>query len=55
MTTENDRANDEISVSDLARRCFSAYELKGRQMIEDLLSDDFTFTSPLQFTLFTEK
>ncbi|GBO54189.1 ketosteroid isomerase [Pseudanabaena sp. lw0831] len=47
MTTENGRANDQISISDLARRCFSAYELKDRQMIEDLLSDDFTFTSPL--------
>ncbi|PZO36165.1 MAG: hypothetical protein DCF19_22325 [Pseudanabaena frigida] len=47
MTTENGKANDRISVSDLARRCFSAYELKDRQMIEDLLSDDFTFTSPL--------
>jgi ketosteroid isomerase-like protein len=35
------------SISDLVRKCFSAYELKDRQMIEDLLSEDFTFTSPL--------
>jgi ketosteroid isomerase-like protein len=35
------------NISDLVRKCFSAYELKDRQMIEDLLSDDFTFTSPL--------
>jgi ketosteroid isomerase-like protein len=47
MTTENSKVTDETSISDLARRCFSAYELKDRQMIEDLLGDDFTFTSPL--------
>ena len=47
MTTENSKVIDEISVSDLVRKCFSAYELKDRQMIEELLSDDFTFTSPL--------
>jgi ketosteroid isomerase-like protein len=47
MTTEDSKVTDEISVSDLVRKCFSAYELKDRQIIEDLLSDDFTFTSPL--------
>ena len=47
MTTENSKVIDEISVSDLVRKCFSAYELKDRRIIEDLLSDDFTFTSPL--------
>jgi ketosteroid isomerase-like protein len=47
MTTKNNKTNGEISVSDLARTCFRAYELKDRQMIEGLLSDDFTFTSPL--------
>jgi len=47
MTTENSKVIDETSISDLVRKCFSAYELKDRQMIEDLLSDDFTFTSPL--------
>ena len=47
MTTENSKAIDEISVSDLVHKCFSAYELKDRRIIDDLLSDDFTFTSPL--------
>jgi ketosteroid isomerase-like protein len=47
MKTEKNEATDKYSVSDLVRKCFSAYELKDRQMIEDLLSDDFTFTSPL--------
>ena len=47
MTTENSKVIDDISVSDLVRKCFSAYELKDRRIIEDLLSDDFTFTSPL--------
>ena len=47
MTTKNIKLNDETNISDLVRKCFSAYELKDRQMIEDLLSNDFTFTSPL--------
>ena len=47
MKTENSKVTDEISVSDLVRKCFSAYELKDRRIIEDLLSDDFTFTSPI--------
>jgi ketosteroid isomerase-like protein len=47
MTTKNSKLTDETSVSNLVRKCFSAYELKNRQMIEDLLGDDFTFTSPL--------
>ena len=46
MTTENSKVIDETSISDLVRKYFSAYELRDRQMIEDLLSDDFTFTSP---------
>lgn len=47
MTTKNCQVTDRISVSDLVRKCFSAYELQDRRIIEDLLSDDFTFTSPL--------
>jgi ketosteroid isomerase-like protein len=47
MKTEKNEATDKDSISGLVRKCFSAYELKDRQMIEDLLSDDFTFTSPL--------
>jgi hypothetical protein len=37
-----------VSVSDLIRKCLSAYELKDRRTIENLLSDDFTFTSLLR-------
>ena len=34
-------------VSDLIRRCYAAYESKDRNAIEKILSDDFTFSSPL--------
>ncbi|HXN86486.1 MAG TPA: nuclear transport factor 2 family protein [Candidatus Binataceae bacterium] len=34
------------NVSDLIRKCYGAYESKDRNAIEDLLSDDFVFTSP---------
>jgi ketosteroid isomerase-like protein len=34
------------SRSDIIRSCFGAYRSKDRQAIEDLLADDFTFTSP---------
>ena len=47
MNNENSKVTDEISVSDLVRKCFSAYELKDRRIIENLLSDDFTFISPI--------
>jgi ketosteroid isomerase-like protein len=47
MITETSKVTDGITISDLVRKCFSAYELKDRRIIEDLLSDDFTFTSPL--------
>jgi hypothetical protein len=33
-------------VSDLVRNYFSAYESKDRNILENLLSDDFTFSSP---------
>ena len=39
-------AINEISISHFARKCFSAYETKERTLLEDLLSDDFTFTRP---------
>jgi ketosteroid isomerase-like protein len=32
--------------ADLVRRCFAAYATKDRGLIEGILSDDFTFTSP---------
>ena len=40
MKTEKSEVTDKYSVSDLVRKCFSAYELKDRRIIEDLLSDD---------------
>jgi ketosteroid isomerase-like protein len=48
MNNENSKVIDLISVSDLVRQCFSACKLKDRRIIEDLLSDDFTFTSLLR-------
>ena len=35
------------SAAEIVRACFVAYEDKDRQAIEELLSSDFTFTSPL--------
>lgn len=32
---------------DLIRKYYSSYESKDRKSLEDLLSDDFTFSSPL--------
>jgi ketosteroid isomerase-like protein len=34
------------SKSDIIRRCFDAYRSKQRAVLEDLLADDFRFTSP---------
>jgi hypothetical protein len=36
-----------LVVSDLIRRCYAAYETKDRNAIEEILSDDFRFSSPL--------
>ena len=35
------------NVSELVREFFSAYRSGNREFVENLLSDDFTFTSPL--------
>jgi uncharacterized protein (TIGR02246 family) len=35
------------SPSDLVRECYAAYETKDRAALEKLLTDDFTFTSPV--------
>ena len=35
------------TVSDLVRELFSAYRSGDRKVVENLLSDDFTFTSPV--------
>lgn len=34
------------SKADVIRMCFAAYKSKDRKTVEDLLSDDFHFTSP---------
>jgi len=34
------------NISDLVRRCFSAFLANDRQTMESLLHDDFTFNSP---------
>ncbi|MEK7951019.1 nuclear transport factor 2 family protein [Luteolibacter soli] len=33
--------------AELTRRCFEAYEKKDRSLIEPILAEDFTFSSPL--------
>ncbi|MBC8125962.1 MAG: nuclear transport factor 2 family protein [Gloeobacteraceae cyanobacterium ES-bin-144] len=43
------------SISDLVRQCFAAYESKDREAIEALLSDDFTFSSPLDDNISRER
>ena len=35
------------AVSDLIRKCYAAYETNDRKAVENILSDDFTFSSPL--------
>lgn len=42
-------------ISDLVRQCFAAYESKDRGAIEALLSDDFTFSSPLDDNISRER
>ena len=34
------------SRTDIARACYAAYETGDRHAVEDLLTDDFTFSSP---------
>ena len=41
--------------SDLIRSCFAAYESKDRALLESLLSDDFTFSSPLDDNISRER
>ncbi len=36
----------ETSITRLVENYFNAYETKQRKVVEDLLADDFTFTSP---------
>src|SRR5471032_2407636 len=41
-----DGAMQATDKSDIIRRYFGAYRTKDRKLVEDLLTDDFTFTSP---------
>ncbi len=34
------------NISEVIRQCFHAYEIKDRSILERLLSDEFTFSSP---------
>ena len=36
----------ENNIAGIIRKCFHAYEIKDRSILEDLLSDDFVFSSP---------
>ncbi len=36
----------ENNIAGIIRNCFRAYEIKDRILLEDLLSDDFVFSSP---------
>lgn len=46
MTTENNNADGETSISILVRKYFSDYVSRDRKAVEELLTDDFTFHSP---------
>lgn len=38
--------NENSNIAELIRKCFQAYESKTREVIEEILSDDFVFSSP---------
>ena len=46
MTAANFKSAPARSKSDVIRACFAAYKSKDRKLLEDLLTDDFHFTSP---------
>ena len=46
MATANIKSAAARSKSDVIRMCFAAYRSKDRKVIEELLTDDFHFTSP---------
>jgi ketosteroid isomerase-like protein len=35
-----------MTKTDIARQCYRAYETKDRKLLEDLLAEDFVFSSP---------
>src|SRR5690625_1223017 len=41
------KSMEQINISDLVRSYFNAYETNERAVVEELLCDDFTFTSPV--------
>ena len=41
----------QTTAANLIRKYYSAYETKDRGAIEELLNDDFTFTSPLDYRI----
>ena len=42
-----DNSDNDIDIGTLVKKIFSAYETKNRKQAENLLTNDFTFTSPL--------
>jgi ketosteroid isomerase-like protein len=46
MTAASFKGATVHSKSDVIRACFAAYKSKDRKILEDLLTDDFHFTSP---------
>jgi ketosteroid isomerase-like protein len=46
MTAADLRQARARSKSDVIRMCFAAYKSKDRKVVEDLLTEDFRFTSP---------
>ncbi|MEP7076149.1 MAG: nuclear transport factor 2 family protein [Acidobacteriota bacterium] len=46
MAAESVQAIEPMTSSEIVNRYFSAYETQDRPVVEDLLTDDFTFTSP---------
>ena len=46
MAAETRQAMEPQSVTEIVRRYFAAYEAKDRTAVDELLTSDFTFTSP---------
>jgi ketosteroid isomerase-like protein len=46
MTAAKRKPASGRSKSDVIRMCFAAYKAKDRKVVEDLLTEDFRFTSP---------
>jgi len=46
MAAEGMQEAEKLTAAEIVNRYFSAYETQNRSVVEELLSDDFTFTSP---------